>query len=207
MFPLYQEIAFSDVFLKVDSLPIPADRKLLHEARENSGVTEIIARTVAAYIDRWFRRDVLGPQEALVDLPHLLMRLPFLLGDKATPEEWNRAVVAESAPYNLHRELYDKHLAGTAFKHRMWTGSPCFWWPMLKSNDTLNEYFLDMVEANWADVVFCEDTSSFIDRSSEDGGGLGEFSAEFEGNWKRRYVQRIRSKGNIRPERASLSNR
>ena len=44
---------------------------------------EIIARVVAAYIDRWFRRDVLGPQEALVDLPHLLMRLPFLLGEKA----------------------------------------------------------------------------------------------------------------------------
>ena len=190
-----EKVTFSNVLLKADSLPIPADRKFLHEAKEDPEALEIIVRVVAAYIDCWFRRDVLGPQEALVDLPHLLMRLPFLLGEKAAdPGEWNNAIVAESPPYNLDAELYEEHLAHTEFKHRMWNAGPCFWWPELKRNDALNEYFLDTVKAAWADVVFCEDTSLFADRSSRDQGGLVEFSAEFEGNWKRRYVRRVPGK-------------
>ena len=189
------DVTFRDVFLKVDSLPIPDDRKLLHEAKENSTATEIVARVVAAYIDLWFRRDVLGPQAALVDIPHLLMRLPFLLGERVVDsDEWNRAIVTENPPYNLDMTLYKTYLEEAEFKHRMWTAGPCFWWPELKYNDTLNEYFMNMVETDWANVVFCEDTSSFVDRSSTDWGDVTEFSAEFEGNWKRRYVQRIPGK-------------
>ena len=190
-----QKGALSNLFLKADSLPIADDRKRLYEARENSEVQGIIARVVAAYIDRWFRRDILGPQEALVDLPHLLIRLPFLLGERAGDlGEWNDAILKESPPYNLDAELYEKYLMQTEFEHRMWNTGPCFWWPELKHNDRLNEYFLNMEEAAWADAVFCEDTCLFVDRSSKDYRDLVEFSAEFEGNWKRRYVRRISGK-------------
>ena len=190
-----KEVTFRDVFLEADSLPIPADRKRLHKRRENPEVSMIIARVVAAYIDRWFRRDVLGPQEVLVDLPHLLMRLPFLLGEGAGDlSKWNDAIVEENPPYKLDAELYRTYLANTECKYRMWNAGPCFWWPELKRNDALNTHFLDAVKTDCADVVFCEDTSLFVDRSDSDHSDLVEFAAEFEGNWKHRYVRRVPGK-------------
>ena len=190
-----KEVTFRDVLLQVDSLPIPVDRKYLHSMRENPEVSMIIARVVAAYIDHWFRRDVLGPQEALVDLPHLLMRLPFLLGSEGTDlSKWNDAILEKDPPYNLDEELYKKHLERTEFKHRMWNAGPSFWWPELKRNDALNADFLDAVKTDCADAVFCEDTSLFVDRSDSDRSDFVEFSAEFEGNWKHRYVRDISGK-------------
>ena len=192
---LIKTATFSDLFLKTDSLPIPADREHLHTARESPEVSMIIARVVAAYIDRWFRRDVLGPQEGLVDLPHLLVRLPFILGDKARDfSEWNDSIAIDRAPYNLDARLYEEHIESAKFEHHMWNKGPCFWWPKLKRNDELNELFLRAPNGAWADVAFCEDRSSFVDRSSKDRGDLLEFSAEFEGNWKRRYVQCVPGK-------------
>ena len=190
-----KKVTLRDVFLQADSIPIPADRKRLHQMSENPEVQMIIARVVAAYIDRWFRLDVLGPQEALVDLPHLLMRLPFLLGKEGSDlSKWNDAIMEENPPYNLDAELYREYLANTEFKYRMWNAGPCFWWPKLKRNDALNAHFLDAVKTDCADVVFCEDTSLFVDRSDSDHSDFVEFSAEFEGNWKHRYVRRVPGK-------------
>ena len=192
---LIKEVTFSDLFLKMNSLPIPADREHLHTARERPEVSMIVARVVAAYIDRWFRRDVLGPQEALVDLPHLLMRLPFLLGGEGGDlSKWNDAIVEEKPPYNLDLELYDKYLASAEFKHRMWNSGPCFRWPALKRDEELNAHFLDALKTDCADFVFCEDTSLFVDHPDFDHSDLVEFSAEFEGNWKHRYVRHISGK-------------
>ena len=186
------EVTFIDVFCMTDLLPLPHDRQQLHEARENPAVKGMIARVVAAHIDHWFRRDVLGPQEALVDLPHLLMRLPFLLGERAgDPDQWNEAIVKERPPYNLDAELYKNYLSCAEFEHQMWNSGPCFWWPKLKHNEALNKYFMCEAEEAWADVVFCEDSSLFVDRRSQDQKEVVEFSAEFEGNWKSRYLRRI----------------
>ena len=191
------EVTFADVFHEVDSLPIWAERNILYNARERPFVQGAIARVVAAYIDRWFRLDVLGPQEALVDLPHLLMRLPFLLGEKAKDlAEWNNAILEDNPPYGMDSTLYENHLAASEFTHKMWSKGPCFWWPSLKSNDALSKHF-QTVDANvWADVVFCEDRSRFFPRGGETGGETPvEFSAEFEGSWRSRYVLPINPKG------------
>ena len=191
-----RDVTFSDVFLKADSLPIPADRKSLHQTRENPGVSQIIVRAVAAYIDRWFRRDVLGPQEALVDLPHLLMRLPFLLGERANDSaQWNNAVLEDEPPYGIDVTLYNSCLAATEFTGKMWSPGPCFWWPRLKNDDTLSEHFQAADGNLWADVVFCEDRSQFVPRRREQGGETPvEFSTEFEGSWRSRYVLPIDSR-------------
>lgn len=78
-------VTFMDFFLhSCRSLPAYADReRLAHQASDTSEISrEIVAKIVAAEIDKWLRRDVIGPQDVLVDLPHLLMRMPFLLRDK-----------------------------------------------------------------------------------------------------------------------------
>ena len=119
-------VTFADVFLEVDSLPIWADRDSLHKAKEEPFVQSVIARVVAGYIDRWFRRDVLGPQGTLVDLPHLFMRLPFLLGEKAGDSAaWNNVVLEDKPPYGMDSALYNNHVESTQFAHGiMWSTGP-----------------------------------------------------------------------------------
>ena len=190
-------VTFADVFLEVDSLPIWADRESLHKAKELPFVQDVIARVVAAHIDRWFRRDVLGPQGTLVDLPHLCMRLPFLLGEKAdNPTAWNSIVWEETPPYGMDPALYNKHVAPTEFTDWMMsTRGPCFWWSRLKSDDALRKSFQTADADRWADVVFCEDRSKFFPRVVENGGQAPvEFSAEFDGGWGNRYVCPVEEK-------------
>ena len=51
------------------------------------------ARFVAARIGKWLEREVLAPQDVLLDVPHLLQRFPFLMGDSVgDPGAWNQAV-------------------------------------------------------------------------------------------------------------------
>jgi hypothetical protein len=192
-----RELTFEQIFTETErSLPVQKERKKLAEAAgDNKLIQEIIARDVAARIDLWLRKDVVGPQDALVDLPHLLVRLPFLLGDKASDiDEWNRAISVQTPPYGLEKELYEAHLAKNQFPtdHDFWLPStPCFWWPNLKAEETLNEYFFKAKEGDWADCVFCEDRSQFLPRVIENGTSPVEFATEFEGSWTRRYVSFI----------------
>jgi len=188
------DVTFLNVFMAGNrSLPARSERDDLLKALKggNDDVRKIVSRVVAADIDHWFRRDVVGPQEVLVDIPHLLMRMPFLLGDRAADiEQWNRAVSETEAPFGMEQSLYDEHLAGVIFAHDMWVASPNFWWPKLKENEKLNELFFSEKQ-EWPDVVFCEDSANFRDRTPDDGTPPTEFSAEFEGSWGRRYVARL----------------
>jgi hypothetical protein len=192
-----RELTFLQIFTETErSLPVQKERKeLAKAASDNKLIQEIIARDVAARIDLWLRKDVVGPQDALVDLPHLLVRLPFLLGDKASDvNEWNRAITIQTPPYGLEKELYEAHLANNQFSsdYDFWLPStPCFWWPNLKARDDLNEYFFKAKEGEWADCVFCEDLSQFLPRVNENGDSPVEFGTEFEGSWTRRYVAYI----------------
>ena len=188
---------FRDVFLASNrSLPNKEERIILQRKAEQDigSVDAIVARVVAADIDFWFRRDVLGPQEVLVDIPHLLMRMPFILGGSAGDIEcWNTAVdVARNEPsLGLDPTLFNKHLKKAAFEQDEWMSSPCFWWPRLRDNDELNACF-SAGDTNWADAVFCEDRSEFLPLKPKDGRSPPrEFVAQFEGSWNRRYVADI----------------
>ena len=189
-----ESVTFFDLFLARDrSLPAIGDREpILRAARKgNDFAREVIARVVASDLEQWFRQDVVGPQETLVDVPHLLMRLPFLLGDQASDiEVWNRAVRNPSAPYGLDGDLYREHLEASKFRCGIWVTDPCFWWNEVKEIEALNEGFLAASEGEWADAVFCEDTSRFILRNQETNSPT-EFVAQFEGSWERRYVKHV----------------
>lgn len=192
----FEKVRFRDVFVSRDrSLPSKKEREAILEAgtQRNAALLDIIARIVAADIDLWFRRDVLGPQESLVDIPHLLSRFPFLLGNRAKDiNEWNKCVGVDTVPYGLDKKLYNDHLAGQEFKHRFWVPTSCFWWPKLKSDEKLNSYLFEAKESEWADVVFCEDRSVFVERAPKNGEQAPFiFAAEFEGSWRERYISRI----------------
>ena len=173
----------------------PEDRSiLLKKASTNSVAAGAIARTVAADLEKWIRRRILAPQDVLVDLPHLLARMPFLLGRAAADlNRWNDAILGTEEPYGIVPEIYREFIAPAKFDNPgMYLRWPCFRWYDLRDDDELNRLFLENGD-DWADVVFCEDVSQFraragnrVDRNEEH---PKEFDAEFGGAWSRRYIR------------------
>ena len=202
-----ESVTFFDLFRTSDrSLPAIGDREpILKAARTgNKFARQVVARVVASDLEQWFRQDVVGPQETLVDVPHLLMRLPFLLGDQASDiEVWNKAVRNPAAPYGLDGARYHEHLESLKFGHGIWVTGPCFWWLEVRDNQDLNERFLAASEGEWANAVFCEDTSTFILRDEKTNSPT-EFVAEFEGSWERRFVKQVNGFQYAPPTRLAL---
>lgn len=180
---------------------LPKERKAL-AASVNAGslwAKKAVARTVAANLEKWVVRDALMPQDVLVDLPHLLTRMPFLLEkDAGDLQKWNsvlcRVGTAKDALEILAdaftRERIEKARFRTQGIYMRW---PCFWWRQLREDEELNERFFSCQDP-WADVVFCEDVSQFYDLASTDRTGADgprEFEAEFGGAWSRRYIKSL----------------
>lgn len=183
------EITFREFFrYSPRTLPALEDRAKLLESKSDA----VIGRVVAGDLEAWFRRDVLGPQDVLVDVPHLLLRMPFLLGAHADSlDSWNASTMARDPPFGFEASVFEEHVAAHLFRCDMWLSSPAFWWPPLKENEKLNELFFQS-KAVWGDFIFCEDTSTFVSRSTQ---GIeeqsAEFAAEYEGSWNRRCVARL----------------
>ena len=186
------------------SLP-PKDRAtLLKEARRgNLSARSSIARTVAGDLEKWVRRQLLGPQDVLVDLPHLLARMPFLLGDASgNVNVWNRTLSNVGDPLALVSDTSSRRFVEAASfgGHGMYFRWPCFWWHDLRDNGDLNALFFDS-EDEWADVVFCEDVSEFCEVAKDEPAdddeadeGVKGFEAEFGGPWARRYIKDLPDK-------------
>ncbi len=188
-----RSVTFRKFFLTAcRSLPNVADRRnLAKRASTDERARDGVSRVVAGEIEGWIRRDLLGPQDCLVDLPHLLMRMPFLLGSRGDElQSWNSAVMARKPPYGLSNEIYMSHLRETRAEciQRIWTNEPCFWWRDLKADAELNKMFY-RADTPWVDTVFCEDSSLFVHVSDdEDAPATLEFAVEFEGSWNRRHI-------------------
>lgn len=185
-----QEARF-DVFLGATRTLPPAEMEMLRNLADDGaeGAREAMCRIAAYEVDRWVRRDVLGTQDVLIDLPHLVAQMPFLVGEKADDVKgWNAIVAAVEPNFGLDRTLFEKHLAPARFLEEIWVPGPCFWWPSLKGDRDLTKRFFD-AEGNWPDAVFCEDVSRFvvIGNDGEDGSPL-EFQTELEGSWGTRYI-------------------
>lgn len=186
-----RSVTFRQCFHVNRSLPPKARDTLLDFA--GAGIPwarDAISRIAAAEIDRWMRKDILAPQEVLIDVPHLLSRMPFLLGQNASDlEKWNSAITETEPPFGLDNELHGQHVNDTEFRASCWVPSPCFWWPKLKSDDELRRLFFDS-EESWPDAVFCEDISAFVAIEPDNAAAPTEFEADIEGSWPRRFIAR-----------------
>lgn len=185
-----EAVTFWDFFENSRSLPPKMRNDLKHSAlKDDRPAMEAISRVTAAELDRWLRKEVLVLQDVLIDLPHLLSRMPIVLGSAVCElSSWNAAITQTNPPYGLDSELFDRHVKPTEFQHGDWAPSPCFWWPEVRKDDVLRDRFFKS-EGNWPDAVFCEDVSKFLlAESSGDGPEPREFEADIEGSWPRRYV-------------------
>lgn len=186
-----REASFEVFFDSSQALPL-ADKERLEElAAEQVDLAKRAIHRISAYeVDRWLRCDVLGVQDVLIDLPHLLAQMPFLLGNNAQNLNcWNSVLTSKEPPFGLDQQLFEEHLIPARFEYDMWLPGPCFWWPTLKSDDILAKLFFD-AEGDWPDAVFCEDVSCFV-ISFENENPPQEFEAEIEGSWIRRHVANL----------------
>lgn len=192
-------LTFRDFFVvSCRSLPVKAERENVAEVsrklsgRNGGAVRRVVARVAAGELERWFRRDLLAPQDVLVDVPHMVARMPFLLGGGAERvDAWNACVLASEPPYGLEDETYWRFVDRARWEADLWADRPLFWWPELDEDRELNEMFYGDQGA-WASAVFCEDLSLFRSFHDDEPERPREFEAEFEGSWCRRYVAELR---------------
>ena len=185
-----REASFEVFFDASWALPPAEIMKLKELAGDEVDFALKAVHQISAYeVDRWLRRDVLGTQDVLIDLPHLVAQMPFLLGEHASDLDcWNEVVTGEEPPFGLDEAMFEKYLRQARFSRSMWVPGPCFWWPRLKSDDALTKCFF-AADGDWPDVVFCEDVSRFVPIAGEgDPSSPKEFEAEIEGSWARRYI-------------------
>jgi hypothetical protein len=185
-----EEVTFLDVFLASGrALPDKFEREEMAKST-NPTVRRCIARAVAAEVDRWIRRDVLGPQGMLVDVPHLLMRAPFLLRESIVDQRaWSATITNSANPFSSLESETVARLQLARFAHDEWVPSPAFWWPAISREEWFSTLISEGVaqQPTWPDLVFCEDTCAFFSRDA-----VQEFATEYGGAWGRRYVQYLR---------------
>jgi hypothetical protein len=164
-------------FLKVNSAAVEtSDAEALLERDVGA-----CARLSASRIAKWLEREVLGPQDVLIDLPHLLQRCPYLFNrDLQKIETWNE--IGHSHGESLREEFP----RGAFFSADVWVDKPVFWWNRI-DQDPMIEQVRDKYDfAEVPDFVFLEDASKFIDFEN-----ATEFRAGFHNAYDRRFVQRF----------------
>jgi hypothetical protein len=152
------------------------------QARDKSMDDESIARIAAARIHKWLERLVLPSQDILVDAPHLVSRFPSLLrGNPKSQKAWNKVVTLGIPPQRLmHTHLIERF----RFEKENWVSRACWFWGDLSSWEEITEVKDPWKTIQKADVVFCEDVSTFEPRM-----GTKEFVADLPSPFVRRYVR------------------
>jgi hypothetical protein len=142
-------------------------RSFLEQSTEHKELARAItanpdraAGAVVARLAKWYSRAVLGPQNVLVDVPHLLQRMPFLLspdfGDPKDIDTWNRAII-EGA------NALVAYIAPAAFSGcSAWLGKDAYWWPDILELKEVQQARSEFEIGKYADIVFAEDASVFI---------------------------------------------
>ncbi|MDE0209400.1 MAG: hypothetical protein OXJ64_05910 [Boseongicola sp.] len=138
------------------------------------------ARFVAARIGKWLERELLGPQDVLLDVPHLLQRFPFLMGDRIEdPDAWNEAV---------HEVGWLRETLG----EDVWFGAseclsrPAVWFQRIEEDGAIGERRATFDFSVVPELVFLEDRSVFAPMSE-----AKEFRAGFHNSYDRRFVRPV----------------
>ena len=179
-------VTFMDFYRKACNSLIPGEKDRLFKFGNHSAVKRI----VVAEIEAWLYRHVLGPQSVLVDIPHLVSRVPVILARKMGDlDAWNGTVNSRRAPFGLSRPSYDEFLKSRRFAKGHWFSVPVFWWGPIRADGVLDERQLAMDNEEVMDFRFYEDVSEFHLNHTKGG---KSFRAEFLSTFNRRYVKRLR---------------
>lgn len=148
------EISFVDfVSDNVNAVGVKDGKRIL-ERKDVLKMAQIGARRIA----KWLGHLVLGPQDILIDFPHLVERMPFVVPEeqKGCTEFWNSCAKLSDAPLRIVEERLG--IGEACFKK--WIDRPVYWTELLETEENL-ERMLDIADSNPNQLVFCEDSSAF----------------------------------------------
>jgi len=168
-------------FRRKDAEAVKNHRKALEKGQRRH--PDILARVAAARLSKWVECLLLPGQDILVDAPHLVSRYPSLLKAKnPTTTVLNKtAQLVDYDKLGLDVARIEKY----RLKKAHWFSRPVWLWTELREDQEIPE-----VAEPWSmrkklgDVVFCEDTSSFHERSE-----CREFYADTDSPFASRYVK------------------
>ena len=141
---------------------------------------EAATRVASARIGKWLEREILGGQDVLIDIPHLLQRFPFVLGDTvADLDIWNSAVHDPEVVARVVEE--DAWFARNEILSR-----PAIWTSRFQADTNVREMRATFDFASVPEFVFVEDRSVFVKLSE-----AMEFRAGFHNVFDRRYIARV----------------
>ncbi|MBB3952639.1 hypothetical protein [Aureimonas jatrophae] len=189
-----REVTFWDHFLSSNrTLPDDDRREILASADVDVAATEcpdddalrtIVARVVAAELEFWFRRDVLGPQQLLIDPPHLQARLRVARGDgRDTAENWSDTARRREAPFGLDEQSYGT-ITEPGMHESPWVDGPSFWLPIIEETPEFLRISEEAIRFN--ELYFCEDTRRFRPR-----GETSRFVTDLTKGADIRFVERV----------------
>ena len=145
-----------------------------------------IARIGARRISKWLGQHVLGPQDLLMDFPHLIEKMPFVVPDdkQECGEFWNSCAKLEGAPVELVEQYGIEQ-----FGMEAWFDRPVFWADGMETEENIRR-LLEATETNPGGLVFCEDSSAF--HVAED---CAQFVAAHNSISDSRFVRWLREEG------------
>ena len=148
------EISFLDFISNNVKAVDVKDGTRLVDVEDKNKIAQVCARRLA----KWLSHLVLGPQDIVIDLPHLIGEFPFLVkGSRQDDlEYWNTFAALEGAPV----EELTEDVSEFQFGATRWFDRPVYWREKLDTEENLDRLLeLARVRGQWP--VFCEDASSF----------------------------------------------
>lgn len=154
----------------------------IKDAQPNEG----LLKRIAAYgVVRWLNTQVLPGQNVLVDLPHLLERLPKVMTsetfEQLRAQTLNFTTIDEAVAQVPRLEALSNAVPPVC----SWLPRPVWLWPEVEQLETQD------ANESWSEsTVFCEDDSQFHDLNE-----AREFEAGVPGPYSQRFVRVVSGDG------------
>lgn len=146
----------------------------------NPAVKTCAVNVLVSGLRRWLSALVLGPQDVLIDSPHLLQRMPWLIGENVNEKSyWDRAAVPSDD------SIFPLAVTKFAYPKENWLSRKTFVMPLLQGDASVLELYEKYDFLPQTEYVFLEDFSVFVSIDQAE-----SFTAAFNSIWSTRYVSK-----------------
>lgn len=166
-------------FLKNGRPGVPVEiREQLAAHISNPQIKNAAINVWVSSLRRWLVTMVLGPQDVLIDIPHLAQRMPWLLNKKINDE----------ATWKQLASFYDigalpEVVKAFFYTKEHWLSRKAFLMPILQKSAEVMKLYDDFTEHHIDEHVLLEDFSVFVKLENAE-----SFTAAFNSMWSTRYV-------------------
>ncbi|MEP0806539.1 MAG: hypothetical protein HRF47_13715 [Chloroflexota bacterium] len=190
-----REYTFGE-FVRTSSFALaPKDRATLPEHLTDETIDNL-APIVAARLWKWLEFQVLPELDILSDAPHLVSRFPSLLeGDHGTVETWNAVAARHVTDVpNLSMTLIKAH----RFKPLHWLTRPAWHWRKVMNDENVPDV-REPWKIEYVPFGFCEDTSSFLDKTR-----TVSYRTATDSSFSERYLKKVEGVEYMPPQRLAM---